>query len=201
VLTEYLECRRILEIEAAGLAATRATQADLVALSEALARMTTAAERAHANAAAEDLYHEADVAFHRALIAATGNRALGNMTEPIHRALATARRALARPQLRIARSLPEHRRILSAIAGGDAAEARAAMADHLRTVETYLGEYSDRPVDDRAANPAWPGGERAPGSGEDAEGGPGWPGGERPRRRADGSEWPGSGDPGVPRGA
>jgi DNA-binding FadR family transcriptional regulator len=151
VLTEYLECRRILEIEAAGLAAERATQPDLVALSEALARMTTAAERAHANAAAEDLYHDADVAFHRALIAATGNRALGNMTEPIHRALATARRALARPQLRIARSLPEHRRILSAIAAGDRAEARAAMAAHLRTVETYLGEYSDRPGDVSAA--------------------------------------------------
>jgi GntR family transcriptional repressor for pyruvate dehydrogenase complex len=144
VLTEYLECRRILEIEAAGLAATRATAPDLVTLSDAFARMTSAAQRACANAAAEDLYHEADIAFHRALIAATGNRALGNMTEPIHCALATARRALARPQLRVARSLPEHRRILSAIAEGDAAEARAAMAAHLHTVETYLGEYADR---------------------------------------------------------
>ena len=70
----------------------------------ALARMTASAERARANPAAEDLYHEADVAFHRAVIAATGNRALGRMTEPIHRGLAAARRPLARPELRIERS-------------------------------------------------------------------------------------------------
>ena len=34
------------------------------------------------NAAAEDLYHEADVAFHRAVITATGNRPLRQMTRP-----------------------------------------------------------------------------------------------------------------------
>ena len=93
--------------------------------------MTASAERARGNPAAEDLYHEADIAFHRALIAATGNRALGNMTEPIHRALAAARRPLARPEHRLERSLPEHRRILAAIAAGDAAGAREAMRDHL----------------------------------------------------------------------
>jgi DNA-binding FadR family transcriptional regulator len=143
VLAEYLECRRILEIEAVGLAAQRATEQDLAALSDAFARMTTSAERARANPAAEDLYHQADIAFHRAVIAATGNRALGNMTAPIHRALGEARRPLARPELRLERSLPEHRRILSAIASADADEARAAMRDHLATVEGYLREYAD----------------------------------------------------------
>src|SRR3954454_7135148 len=118
ILGEYLQCRRILEVEAAGLAAERATEADLAALSDALARMTSSAERARHNAAAEDLYHEADIAFHRALIAATGNRALGNMLEPVHRALAAARRPLARPEARIERSLPEHRRIPSPVAAG-----------------------------------------------------------------------------------
>ena len=38
LLGDYLECRRLLEIEAAGLAAERATRAHLVALSEALER-------------------------------------------------------------------------------------------------------------------------------------------------------------------
>ena len=141
LLAEYLECRRILEIYAAGLAAERATAADLAALSDAFGRMTATAERTPGNPAAEDLYHQADIAFHRAVIAATGNRSLGRMTEPIHRALATARRPLARPELRLERSLPEHQRILAAIAAGDAAEARAAMSDHLRTVEGYLHEY------------------------------------------------------------
>lgn len=142
VLGEYLECRRLLEIEAAGLAAERAQERDLVALSEAFGRMMASAERTPGNPAAEDLFHEADIAFHRAVIGATGNRALGRMTEPIHLALATARRPLARPALRLQRGIPEHRRILSAIAAGDGKEARAAMRDHLRTVEGYLGEYA-----------------------------------------------------------
>jgi DNA-binding FadR family transcriptional regulator len=143
ILGEYLQCRRILEVEAAGLAAERATEADLAALADAFARMSTSAERARHNAAAEDLYHEADIAFHRALIAATGNRALGNMLEPVHRALATARRPLARPEARIERSLPEHRRILSAVAARRPDESRAAMRAHLDTVEGYLREYAE----------------------------------------------------------
>jgi DNA-binding FadR family transcriptional regulator len=142
VLREYLECRRILEIEAAGLAAERATGDALTTLADMLARMTTSAERARTNPAAEDLYHEADIAFHRAVISATGNKALGRMTEPIHRALAEARRPLARPQYRMERSLPEHKRILAAIADRDPGEARAAMRDHLLTVEEYLNEYA-----------------------------------------------------------
>jgi DNA-binding FadR family transcriptional regulator len=142
VLRQYLECRRLLEIQAAGLAAERATPADLGALSEAFERMTACAARAIGSPAAEDLYHEADIAFHRAVIGATGNRALGRMTEPVHRALAAARRPLARPDMRLERSLPEHRRVLQAIARGDGAEARAAMRAHLETVEGYLHEYA-----------------------------------------------------------
>ena len=65
VLGEYLECRRILEIEAVGLAAQRAGAADLAALSDALARMTTSARRAPFNAAAEDLHDQAEAGFHR----------------------------------------------------------------------------------------------------------------------------------------
>jgi GntR family transcriptional repressor for pyruvate dehydrogenase complex len=151
ILREYLECRRILEIEAAGLAAERAGQEHLAVLGDAFARMSASAERARRNPAAEDLYHDADIAFHRALIAATGNRALGNLTEPIHRALSAARRPLARPDLRIERSLPEHQRILSAVAAADPDQARAAMRDHLLTVESYLQEYSRaRAVEARA---------------------------------------------------
>src|SRR5262245_20648984 len=44
ILGEYLECRRILEIEAVGLAAQRATERDLAELSSAFARMTAGAE-------------------------------------------------------------------------------------------------------------------------------------------------------------
>lgn len=144
VLGEYLECRRILEIEAAALAARRGRAENLKGLADAFAQMKASAERARSNPAAEDLYHEADIAFHRSVIAATGNRALGRMTEPIHRALGEARRPLARPELRLERSIPEHQRILSAIAERDADRSRAAMEDHLLTVEGYLREYAEQ---------------------------------------------------------
>jgi DNA-binding FadR family transcriptional regulator len=142
ILGEYLECRRILEIEAAGLAAERATEPQLAVLADAFARMTAGAERAERNRAAEALYHDADIEFHRAVFAATGNRALGSLTEPIHRALSHARRPLAQPDLRLERGLPEHARILQSIAGRDAQGARTAMRTHLETVERYLRDYA-----------------------------------------------------------
>jgi DNA-binding FadR family transcriptional regulator len=143
ILGEYLECRRILEIEAVGLAAERAADDDLAALADALALMTASARRAAVNPAAEGLCHEADVAFHQALIAATGNRALAAMLAPVHSALAAARGPLARPGQHIERSILEHRRILTAVAERDRDEARAAMRDHLIAVERRLREDTD----------------------------------------------------------
>jgi GntR family transcriptional repressor for pyruvate dehydrogenase complex len=141
VLAQYVECRRILEVEAAGLAATRAGQPDLAAMADALTRMEESTRR-RASRAAEDLFHEADTAFHQALIAATGNRALEVLVRRIHAALLAARYPLARPQYRTQRALPEHRRILAAVAQGDPDAARAAMEAHLETVAGYLGEYA-----------------------------------------------------------
>jgi GntR family transcriptional repressor for pyruvate dehydrogenase complex len=142
ILGQFLELRRILEIAAAGLAAERARPAHLTRLADAFDRMAAAARRALEDPAAEDLYHEADIAFHRAVVGATGNRALGALSAPIHRALIAARRPLARPELRLERSLPEHSRILAAVAQGDPDAAREAMREHLRTVDAYLREYA-----------------------------------------------------------
>jgi DNA-binding FadR family transcriptional regulator len=142
ILREYLEARRLVEIEAAGLAAERATGDDLTGLSDAFARMTTTAEQARANPAAERLYHEADIAFHRAVVSATRNRALTGMMDSIHRALGAAVPALARPDARFERGLPEHKRILAAIVGRDPDAAREAMRAHLETIEGYLREYA-----------------------------------------------------------
>jgi DNA-binding FadR family transcriptional regulator len=140
VLAQYLECRRVLEVEAAGLAAERAMKDDLERMSRALARMEESSSRPPSQAA-EELFHESDIGFHQALIAATGNRALGGLVERIHSALLLARYPLARPQYRQERALPEHRRIMAAVASGDPAEARQAMSDHLDTVARYLGEH------------------------------------------------------------
>ena len=151
VIAEYLECRRILEVEAAGLAAGRAGEAELEELSEAFERMRLTAEGARDNPAGEALYREADVAFHRAVVRAAGNPVLGRMTEPIHRALSETFAALARPQLRFERGLPEHERILAAVRVGDGDQAREAMRAHLLTVERYLREYGERGSGSEAA--------------------------------------------------
>lgn len=143
VIAEYLECRRVLEVEAAGLAAERADDEALDALSDAFERMRLTAEGARDNPPGEWLYREADVAFHRAVVKAAGNPVLGRMTEPIHRALSDTFAALARPRMRFERGLPEHERILLAVRARDVGAAREAMRAHLLTVESYLGEYDE----------------------------------------------------------
>jgi DNA-binding FadR family transcriptional regulator len=143
VLAEYLECRRILEVEAAGMAAERATKRDVEQLAAALRRMEESAARPESQAA-EERFHESDIAFHQTLIGATGNRALGGLVERIHSALLLARFPLARPQYRQERALPEHRRILAAVSAKDPAAARQAMSDHLDTIAGYLDEHRGR---------------------------------------------------------
>ena len=138
---QTVEARRIIEVEAAGLAAKRARKEDLEKMADALSRMEESTRRPNSSAA-EDLFHEADVAFHQALIAATRNRPLGGLAETIHAALLAARWPLARPQYRAERALPEHRAILAAIAAGDEAAARKTMTKHLKTIEGYLREHA-----------------------------------------------------------
>jgi GntR family transcriptional repressor for pyruvate dehydrogenase complex len=141
VLGQYLECRRILEVEAAGLAAERVAKKQLKGVETAYAAMETAA--ATTGPQSEQLFHEADVAFHQALIAATGNQALGVLADRIHSALVLARFPLARPEYREERALPEHLRILEALRDGDPVAARLAMSEHLDTIGTYLREHTE----------------------------------------------------------
>src|SRR5689334_3688633 len=137
-LDEYLECRRILELEAVRLAAQRAGAQDVAALSDALALMGASAQRAAFNPAAQHLCDDAEAGFHRALIAAAHNRALGALLTPLHRALSGAPPAPARRTRAAERSLDGPRRIVAAIADHDGDAARAAMGDHLDAVERRL---------------------------------------------------------------
>lgn len=139
ILGQCLECRRILEVEAAGLAAQRASQVELHEAAEALERMQRWAEEPPSRDG-EQRFHEADLAFHRALISATGNRALGGLVDRLYGALLIARHVLARPGFRVERALPEHERIYDAVVAREPAEARAAMREHLDTVASYLRE-------------------------------------------------------------
>jgi GntR family transcriptional repressor for pyruvate dehydrogenase complex len=141
LLAEYLECRRIVETEAAGLAAERAGEVELARLEQAFAAMTDAAVVRSARDQ-EAAFHRADVAFHTALVEGTGNLALLALVRRVDEALLAARYPLARPAYRRSRALPEHQAILDAVRAGDGDGARAAMRAHLDTVEQYLHEHA-----------------------------------------------------------
>jgi GntR family transcriptional repressor for pyruvate dehydrogenase complex len=142
VLAHYLECRRMLETEAAALAAQRASGRDLSDMADALAQMSALALESQTDEDANRRFHEADIAFHGAMFRASGNQVLPRVVEPIQRAMATLRPQLAlHPEHRLRKTLPEHKAILAAIADHDPEGARAAMREHLATVEGYLREY------------------------------------------------------------
>jgi DNA-binding FadR family transcriptional regulator len=142
ILSHYLECRRMLETEAAALAARRASGRDLSDMADALARMSALAVESQTDAEANRRFHEADIAFHGAMFRASGNQVLPRVVEPIQRAMATLRPHLAlHPEHRLRKTLPEHKAILAAIADHDPDAARTAMTAHLATVDEYLREY------------------------------------------------------------
>ena len=143
LLGDYLECRRMIEIEAAALAAGRATPDDVGRLEGCLEAMEAAVAQRRARDQERE-YHAADVAFHLALVQATGNDALVSLVRRIDGALLAARYPLARPAYRRTRAIPEHEAILDAVREGDAAAAREAMRAHLDTVEQYLREHARR---------------------------------------------------------
>lgn len=130
-LRELFEVRRILEVEAAGLAATRRTDADLRAMAEAIDGMV-------AGLAAQERYIAADLQFHLTVAAATRNRMALHMMQairsPLHRALSSIYHIPNSPQ----RSITQHGQILAAIRSGDAASARQRMREHLERVEADI---------------------------------------------------------------
>jgi DNA-binding FadR family transcriptional regulator len=115
-----LELRMGMETEAAALAASRRTEAQLAALREALEDM------GRAQAAGESTV-EADVRFHRILAESSANRYFVDMQGQLGRVLS----ARERPPGTFEHMHHEHEDIYEAIARQDADGARAAMRTHL----------------------------------------------------------------------
>ena len=137
LVVELLETRKLIEVECAGLAAVRATDDDLALIAEALARAVSSAQRASRNRVAEELFVEADVHFHRAILAAAHNRVLSRLMDPVRGVIMVAQ-AHSRAELRFRAGIDEHVAIAQALASRDVAGARAAMASHLASVEDML---------------------------------------------------------------
>ncbi|MGH2350143.1 MAG: FadR/GntR family transcriptional regulator [Chloroflexota bacterium] len=126
-----VEVRRVLEVEIAALAAARRTPEDVAAVRAALAAMQQTASEAEA-------WSQADVRFHDALAQATHNPLMPVILRAVGDVLLDARRAAARLPEVPALAEAHHRRILEAVAHGDAGAARRAMRDHLRQAERTL---------------------------------------------------------------
>jgi GntR family transcriptional regulator, transcriptional repressor for pyruvate dehydrogenase complex len=126
-LREYLECRRILEIEAAGLAAERAQPAQIEAMAAALEAIDRAIGR-------DELAVMEDFAFHRAVADATGNPQFPRFLEFLGRYIIP--RQSVRVEASSVRSYlvtiqAEHRAIFEAIRARSVDSARRAMRRHL----------------------------------------------------------------------
>lgn len=143
VLAEYIDARRIVEVEAAARAAERATDEDLDRLASVFAHFESSGRRAAVNRSAEQIFYAADIEFHQAILDASGNRVLARLTEPIQRALLATRRPLAHPGYELNERIEQHRRIMRAIADHDVAGAREAMTHHLNAVELLLADRID----------------------------------------------------------
>lgn len=123
---DLLEFRRILEPEAAALAALRATPAQIASLQACLRQQ-------HVTAAQGLRLSQDDIAFHTLIAQMVGNTVILRVLETLQQVMQDLRsRTLPGQYPEI--TLREHTRILAAIENRSPVEARQAMADHLDTV-------------------------------------------------------------------
>jgi GntR family transcriptional regulator, transcriptional repressor for pyruvate dehydrogenase complex len=122
---EVYEVRQALEVQAARLAASRRTEADIEALRGCLAERERARDE-------EASFVEADLAFHRSVVAAAHNPLLTEMFDSFAAALREALIAVRSDHsVRDAGADAAHARLAAAIEAGDAAAAAAATHGHL----------------------------------------------------------------------
>ena len=119
LLDELTEVRAVVEPAAARIAAGRATEEDLEALRDALTDMAAAGDDPEASV-------QADLAFHRRLMAATHNNFLMRMERIIAIGLAE-RDKLVHGAATAEDPVPSHRKVFDAIVAGDPAAAEQAM--------------------------------------------------------------------------
>jgi GntR family transcriptional repressor for pyruvate dehydrogenase complex len=137
-LLELTEVRRLFEPVATGLAATRISADELAEVERHLNAM-------RANRDDVELLNQHDAAFHRSVVAATGNATLTILLEGISGRTVRARvwRGLVDDGA-AGRTLAEHEAIYAALADRNAALAQAAALMHISTTERWLREHLER---------------------------------------------------------
>jgi GntR family transcriptional regulator, transcriptional repressor for pyruvate dehydrogenase complex len=131
-IMELLEVRKVLEVEAAGLAAERATEEQIDEMGEALEEMTR-------DLNAGRLGEEADHKLHYAIYQATHNsvllRLMNTVSDSMEQNIRTNRQRLYEIPGNPEKLLSEHTGICHAIAARDAQQARLCMYEHLDRAE------------------------------------------------------------------
>ncbi|MFJ6646242.1 FadR/GntR family transcriptional regulator [Streptomyces sp. NPDC091290] len=142
LLRDTSELRRIVEPAAARLAAERADPGHVRALRDALTAMETAA--AHPGRSG---YVEADIAFHRALLDAGGNRLLGSLGRAVEIALEHSFVISTQTPGAVEASLPGHRAIVRAVEAHDPAAAATAVQALIEAAEQEIARSPGMPSD------------------------------------------------------
>jgi DNA-binding GntR family transcriptional regulator len=132
-LQQIFELRRVLEGYAAGLAAERATPADLAALQAALDQLPAAGASGDPQALIE-----VDRAFHRALARAAHNRFLENTLSRLYN-LNLRLWYLALDKIGpMHDAVADHQRVLTALRQRDSAQAETALREHITAFQARI---------------------------------------------------------------
>lgn len=137
LIFEMLEVRRAVEVEAAALAAQRATAEDLHNIRQSLEQMNVPIDEVEAGA-------QADFQFHMHIVNASHNSILIHLAETLIQQMeetvfATRQHRFLNPE-RYEETFHEHREIYIAIASGDSSLARELMESHITKVRKELSE-------------------------------------------------------------
>lgn len=140
-VVDLMTVRRVLEVEAAGRAALRISDAELAEADDVLAEMEAMIKQ---DVVDHDAVMEADVAFHRVIANASGNPTLSALIDGVASRTVRARlwRALHVEGVE-SRTHAEHHAILAALRARDPDAARLRMGVHLLGVEEYLSAQLD----------------------------------------------------------
>ena len=135
---ELYEARKILEVQAAGLAAERAEEDEINDMFEALEIMRIDLEN-------HRLGEDADHHFHYAIARATHNkilfRLMNTISDTMKKTLKTSRSKLYEDRATPERLYKEHYFLYEAIKNHDVEKAQKLMLDHLVGVENHLAKY------------------------------------------------------------
>jgi GntR family transcriptional regulator, transcriptional repressor for pyruvate dehydrogenase complex len=131
-LGELFAMREVLEVPAAGWAASAGDEAHIAAAAAALEDMDRVIRASPTDFAR---LQARDAAFHMRIVEAAGNRFLEQTLGILQEMLATGMETTLRLPGRLMKSRAEHEAILGALRRGDSAAARAAARKHIRSAQ------------------------------------------------------------------